>query len=73
MDGAEYPQRASGKAIGAPGNHGGRLLEPPHCAGGAGWNSGASIGSTVGDSYASADPGSCSYSRSEGLASPLAV
>ena len=56
MDGTEYPQRSSGKAIGAPGNHGGRLLEPPHCAGGAGWNSGASIGSTVGNSYASANP-----------------
>ena len=51
MDGAEYPQRASGKAIGAPRSHGGRLLEPPPCAWGASGNSGASIGSTVGGPY----------------------
>ena len=67
LDGAEYPQRASRKAIGAPGNHGGRLLEPPHCAGGARGNSGASSRSTFGGPDAAADPSISAASTPSGV------
>ena len=67
LDGAEYPRRASRKAIGAPGNHGGRLLEPPHCAGGARGNSGASSRSTFGGPDAAADPSISAASTPSGV------